>query len=55
MLQKELARRVGLSDRELRRIERGHVRPNSECLEAIADVLSVEIGELYARKPRARR
>ncbi|SRR5260221_7923806 len=45
--QHELSRALGLSDRHLRRIERGEIAPDAGALSQLAKALRVGVGELY--------
>lgn len=48
--QRELSAALGLSGRQLRRIERGEVAPNAQCMARIAKALRVGVADLYLRQ-----
>jgi transcriptional regulator with XRE-family HTH domain len=50
LTQAELASRMGVSERHLRRIEKGDVVPNAIMLRRIAEVLLVAVSDLYLRR-----
>lgn len=50
MTQLELANAIGMDPIGISRWERGKVMPRPETLERVAEVLGVEIGELYLRQ-----
>ena len=45
--QRELSDVLSMSGRQLRRIERGEVAPNAECLARVAEALRVGVADLY--------
>lgn len=50
LTQRELSVTLGISDRQLRRIERGKVLPDAKLLGRIAKALAVAVADLYLRR-----